>query len=44
MMSIEASRIEALTFHLIASATAKSVGNLGNAFLHQEEVMKLAWW
>jgi hypothetical protein len=38
------SRVEQLTFHIVAAATAKSNGNLGNAFLHQEQAMKLAWW
>lgn len=36
--------VEKLTWHLMAMQTAKTVGNIGNAFLHAEEVQKLAWW
>jgi hypothetical protein len=36
--------VESLTFHLIAAQTAKTAGNLGNAFLHAEEARKIAWW
>lgn len=34
---------EKLTHHLMAQLTAKACGNIGNAFLHAEEVHKLRW-
>jgi hypothetical protein len=37
------SRVELLTWHVIAVATAKTNGNIGLAFLHQEKVNELLW-
>lgn len=36
-------RVELLTWHVTALMTAKANKNIGQAFIHAEEIQKLVW-
>lgn len=38
------SKVEELTWHLIAARTAKDNGREGLAQLHHKKAMAIAWW